>query len=193
VKALSFAIAIGAALALAGCAAGPTTPTGTPTASDTPSATPTPEFDIGPEGGCDPHQLEISVHSRPQDSGAGQFYWELQFSNASAVDCNLEGNPTIVQLDAAGGQVGAPAGVEYVDGSGTVPLPSGATAYSIIHFSQAGNYECPMVDVASIRVTIPHRDDSTAVTLPVPDAIQGCDSDQVTFNSGSITATEQPG
>ncbi|MEP6478828.1 MAG: hypothetical protein ABJB03_05520 [Rhodoglobus sp.] len=42
-------------------------------------------------------------------------------------------------------------------------------------------------------MTIPHRDDSTAVVLPTPNVIQGCDSDRETFYSGSITATEQPG
>ena len=199
-KPLAVALSVVVAVTLAGCASNAVAPTGvaqsgTPTASAAPSATatPTPEYDIGPDGGCDPRQLDISVRSRPHDSGAGNFYWQLEYSNVSPVDCSLEGNPTIAQLDAGGEQVGALSGVEQVNGSGSVPLRSGATAYSIIHFSQAGNYGCAVLDVASIRVTIPHRDESTAVVLPVPDTIQGCDSEQVTFYSGSITAAQQPG
>ncbi|MCY7288828.1 MAG: DUF4232 domain-containing protein, partial [Cryobacterium sp.] len=42
----------------------------------------------------------MSLQSRPNDSGAGNFFWDLQLTNDSSVECTVEGYPAVSLVSA---------------------------------------------------------------------------------------------
>lgn len=170
---------------LAGCAApaaptsgSPTpTPTPTPTSIRTPSPTASPTPPASAEvGGCGPNQLALSLQSRPYDSGAGNFFWDLQLTNNSSVECTVEGYPTVSLVSAnSGATIGAMSGEEpgRFFPVAVVSLAPGASAFSLLHLGQAGAYTCTIVPVTELAVTLPDWTDARRVTTP--NQIDGCD------------------
>ena len=191
-------VCVAAVMLLAGCAppvsgpaSGTATPGTTPTAgstarttapataapSATQSATPDPAGPADP-GTCAPNQLELSLQSRPQDSGAGNFYWDLRLANTGSAACTVEGYPVVSLVGSTSGTpIGAVSGTEpgrwYT--VTVVELAPGASAYSLLHLGQAGAYSCPLVPVAALDVALPGWD--TASRVPTPNPIEGCDDD----------------
>ncbi|TFB63998.1 DUF4232 domain-containing protein [Cryobacterium sp. Hz7] len=188
----SMAVGLGcaAALVLAGCAGPGSPPTGdvsppgsTPTAASTPtspatqSSTPAPA-DSASAGTCGPNQLALSLQSRPQDSGMGNFYWDLRLTNTGPAACTVEGYPVTTL-------VGAAPNVPVGSASDTEPgrwypvavlaLAPGTSAYSLLHLGQAGACGCPLVPVGALDVTLPGWDTASRVATPNP--IEGCDDD----------------
>lgn len=160
----------------------------TPTA---PVATPSPAttWKIGPNGECDAGQLDFSLGSRPMDSGMSQFYWNLQMTNASDTTCTLTGYPQVRLVSSLTGEgIGASSGRDTGQPEGIVEMAPGASAYSVLHLSQAGVYDCPIVPVTELAVTPPYWD--TSRTVPTPNEIDGCD-DLTTelVSAGPLTAT----
>ncbi len=182
---LACALAIGGVVAvvLAGCAApatpfgsGSATPSSTPTATTVPSATATPTPTSTGQGECNPNQLALSLQARPGDSGAGNFFWDLQFTNTSSAECSLKGYPAVSLVSANSGEaIGAVS--ENEPGrffpEAVVPLAPGASAYSLLHLTQAGAYGCTIVPVTEVAVTPPQWEASRRVATPGP--IDGCD------------------
>ena len=123
----------------------------------------------------------MALTSRPEDSGASQFYWNLSFTNTSEIECTVTGPPSTVSLvDAGTGQsIGAPAGAEDPGGLGnqTVLLAPGSTAVSILHLSQAGAYDCPLVRVDQLAVSPPNWDVTSLVNTP--NEIDGCNDPSI--------------
>lgn len=168
---------------LAGCAA-PTAPTSsgavTPssTATTVPTPTPTPTSTSTGRGECDADQLSISAQARPGDSGMGSFFWDLQLTNTSSGECTVEGYPAVSLI---GANSGKPIGAVSENEPGrwftaaVVPLSPGASAYSLLHLTQAGAYGCTIVPVTELAVTPPHWDAARRVATPEP--IDGCDDD----------------
>jgi hypothetical protein len=166
---------------LAGCA-GPTAPTSSGAVTPSPAATettvPTPTPTSTDRGDCDADQLSISVQSRPADSGMSSFFWDLQLTNTSSAECTVEGYPAVSLI---GSNSGEPVGAVSENEPGRwftaalVPLPPGASAYSLLHLTQAGAYGCTVVPVTEIAVTPPHWDAARRVATPGP--IDGCDDD----------------
>ena len=165
----------GVALLLSACGTPAPSPNASvsaaPTESPAPTSTPPPEA----SGACFPLGLAFSLESRPQDSGAGSFYWNLLVTNTSDSVCTVEGYPTIVLLDASGDPLGAPSGHETSAGAGPaeVPLAPGASAYSLLHLTQAGAHGCPLAPVTEVAVTPP--DGGAAQPVSTPNPIEGCD------------------
>ncbi len=147
------------------------TPKGTATTQPVPTSTPSPGV-----AACGPNQLALSLQSRPQDSGAGSFFWDLQLTNNSSVECTVAGYPTVSLISA---NSGAMIGAVSADDLGrwfpvaVVPLARGASAFSLLHLSQAGAHSCTVVPVTEVAVTIPDWTDPRLVTTPNP--IDGCD------------------
>ncbi len=168
---------------LSGCAAptastsdSPTpasTPTNTATASPTPSPTPTASAGVA---ACGPNQLELSLQSRPYDSGAGSFFWDLQLTNNSSVECAVEGYPAVSLVSAnSGGTIGAVSPEEpgRFFPVALVSLAPGASAFSLLHLGQAGAHSCTIVPVTELAVTLPDWTDPRRVATP--NQIDGCD------------------
>jgi hypothetical protein len=184
------------ALAFTGCASQPgpsasptaSTPSPSPTASSPPTTpTPTPTSTLGPEGACDPTQLAVTVEPRPMDSGMSHFYWNLVFTNSSGRNCSLEGNPTVQLGSTSGAAVGNPGEPQFTEGPGAVALPPGASAYSLLSFTQAGAYGCPIVPVDSLLITLPHGE-AVAFQVATPNQIDGCDDTvHAILTVGSLT------
>ena len=185
-------------------ATGATTPEATPITASAPEpsaqaasptasapALPTEAWKIGPNGECDAGQLEFALESRPMDSGMSQFYWNLQMTNTSDTACTLAGYPQVRLVSSATGEsIGASAGRDAGAGpsDGIVDLPPEASAYSLLHLSQAGAYDCAIVAVTELAVTPPHWD--TSRTVPTPDEIDGCDDLGIELvSAGPVTAT----
>ena len=157
---------------------GPTaTPSASPPASAPPAATPDPAISAGP-GACGPADLSLSLQSRPQDSGAGNFYWDLRLTNTGGAACTVEGYPVTTLVSATSGEpVGLASGTEQGRWYpvAVVALAPGASAYSLLHLGQAGAYGCPLVPVGALDVTLPGWD--TESRAPTPNPIEGCDDD----------------
>jgi hypothetical protein len=117
---------------------------------------------------CDGNDLSISIESQPMASGAGSFYSELTFTNNSDATCFMEGPPSIFNLaDSATGMV---VGMREED-SGlpeVVQLAPGASAYSTIHFANAGAYDCDTAVADVAKVSPPNWDSSQTITLESP-------------------------
>lgn len=168
---------------LAGCAAptastsGSPTPTPTPTATGTasPTPSPTPTASAG-VAACGPNQLALSLQSRPYDSGTGNFFWDLQLTNNSSVECTVEGYPAVSLVSENSGEtIGAVSAEEpgRFFPVALVSLAPGASAFSLLHLGQAGAYSCTIVPVTELAVTLPDWTDPRRVATP--NQIDGCD------------------
>ena len=155
----------------------PTTPPASATPSVTPAtpATPAPADSAGPDA-CRPDELALSLKSRPQDSGLGNFFWDLRLTNTGPAVCTVEGYPVTTLVGSVAGEpVGLVSGTEpgrwYT--VTVVALAPGTSAYSLLHLGQAGAYGCPLVPVGALDVTLPGWD--AASRVPTPNPIEGCD------------------
>lgn len=184
---------------LAGCAvpapttSGSPTPTPSPTrtATTSPTASPTPTA-TAEAAACGPNQLALSLQSRPQDSGAGNFFWDLQLTNNSTVECTVEGYPAVSLVSAnSGATIGAVSSAEPGRSFPVtvVPLAPGASAFSLLHLTQAGAYDCTIVPVTELAVTVPDWTDPRQATTPNP--IDGCDDTSTALVSSGPLAPER--
>jgi hypothetical protein len=125
------------------------------------------------------------------DSGMSQFYWNLQMTNTSDTACTLTGYPQVTLVNSVTKEgIGASAGRDAGFGQteGVVDMPTGASAYSLLHLRQAGVYGCPIVAVTELAVTPPYGDMPRAV--PTPNEIDGCDDPSAELvSAGPLTAT----
>jgi hypothetical protein len=167
----------------ASASASGTPPTGSATATAAPTGTSTTGTAT-----CDSDHVTLSLQSRPQDSGAGNFFWNLVATNSGSTPCGVEGYPTVSLVSAdSGGTIGGPP--EPESGERVIPTPvtlaPGASAYGLLHLTQAGAYGCPMVSVAQVAVTLPGWPAAKRVATPNP--IDGCnDVTTVLVRSGAL-------
>ncbi|KQO95864.1 DUF4232 domain-containing protein [Leifsonia sp. Leaf264] len=177
--------------ALAGCSGSPSSPsasTGTavatttaiPTPTQTPTPTPTPPG--GAAAACQDEQLTGTYTARPQDSGAGQFYGDLTFTNVSAAACSFDGFPGLVAQDADGVQLGAAADGEGPESAVTIE-PKGV-AVARLHGTQPGAFSC--TEAQSTTLLARFTADGAGPGVPVPAAIPVCADDTRTLSVGSL-------
>ena len=69
------------------------------------------------------------------NGAAGSIYYPLQFTNLSRHACAMRGFPGVSAIDRNGHQLGSPAGWSHVIPSRTVVLAPGATAHTILRYS----------------------------------------------------------
>ncbi len=138
---------------------------------------------------CTSGQLEFALESRPMDSGMSQFYWNLRLTNVSDAACTLEGYPQVRPINATTGEVaGAPARQQPAESQGAVAVLPGASAYSLLHLSQAGVHGCPIVPVTEATVIPPQGGLSRVVATP--NRIDGCDDGTTELvSTGMVSAT----
>ena len=135
---------------------------------------------------CDGDNLGISIAAQPMASGAGSFFSEITFTNTSGDACWVEGPPSIFNL--ADSATGAVVGKRAAD-SGmpeVVQLAPGASAYSTIHFSNAGAHNCDTAVADVAYVSPPNWDSSRTITLESPVTV--CNT-PATYRVSWISAT----
>jgi hypothetical protein len=71
------------------------------------------------------------------NGAAGSIYYPLQFTNLSRHACAMRGFPGVSAIDRNGHQLGSPASWGHVVPARTVVLAAGATAHTILRYSDA--------------------------------------------------------
>ncbi len=71
------------------------------------------------------------------NGAAGSIYYPLQFTNLSRHACAMRGFPGVSAIDRNGHQLGSPAGWSTMVAAHTVVLAPGATAHTILQYSDA--------------------------------------------------------
>ena len=69
------------------------------------------------------------------NGAAGSIYYPLQFTNLSRHACAMRGFPGVSAIDRNGHQLGSPASWDHVVAARTVVLAPGATAHTILRWS----------------------------------------------------------
>lgn len=202
------------ALALTACAgsgapsAGSTPPSASPEPRSTvvpPSATPTvpPSSSTG-EGSvaerdqdpftddelvaarCQDSQLELAVVPLPDESGAGQFGFELVFTNTAALPCTFDGWPGLIAIAADGTELGWPAQADFSTPSSLVVLRGdGGVATSQVRASQAGAYDCEQIEAWGLRARI--TSDGAGGGIDARYAITVCGGNISTMTTSPLT------
>jgi Domain of unknown function (DUF4232) len=80
------------------------------------------------------------------NGAAGSIYYPLQFTNLSGHACAVRGFPGVSAIDRNGHQLGSPAGWSTMVAAHTVVLAPGATAHTILQYSDAEVTTAPGCD-----------------------------------------------
>jgi Protein of unknown function (DUF4232) len=84
---------------------------------------------------CTADNLGVWVAVSQSDGAAGSVFFPLQFTNLSRHACAMRGFPGVSAIDRNGHQLGSPAGRSHVVPARTVVLAPGATAHTILRYS----------------------------------------------------------
>jgi Domain of unknown function (DUF4232) len=84
---------------------------------------------------CAAEDLGVWVAVSQGNGAAGSLYLPLQFTNLSRHACAMRGFPGVSAIDRNGHQLGSPASWDHVIPSRTVVLAPGATAHTILRYS----------------------------------------------------------
>jgi hypothetical protein len=104
--------------------------------------------------------LSGAVTAEPGAGAAGGAYRTLTLTNTSGAACTMAGFPGVSYVDAAGTQIGAPAG--RGEPGPSFLLQPGASATAVLRQSNAGNYgpDCGATAATGVRVYPPGATDS---------------------------------
>ena len=146
--------AVAFSVALAGCSSAGRV---LPPASTVAAGTPTPEAALTqsptPTGGaveaCQDEQLTGTYTAKPQDSGAGQFYGDLTFTNISAVDCSFDGWPGLLAFGSDGAQLGGAASREGEASTPVLLMANGGSGVAAPARQPARSLRLPRGDVVA--------------------------------------------
>jgi len=86
---------------------------------------------------CTAENLGVWVAVSQGNGAAGTLFLPLQFTNLSRHACAMRGFPGVSAVDRNNHQLGRPAGWDHVVPSRTVMLAPGATAHTILAYSDA--------------------------------------------------------
>ena len=87
--------------------------------------------------GCTAGDLGAWVAVTQGNGAAGSIFYPLQFTNLSRHACAMRGFPGVSAIDRNGHQLGSPASWDHVVPARTVVLAPGATAHTILRWSDA--------------------------------------------------------
>ncbi len=152
-------------------------PAPAPSAPAPPAPAPEPTSP-SPDGGeptCTASVLSGALATGPGAGAAGSVYRTLTLTNTSGASCAMAGFPGVSYVDAAGTQLGAPAGR-----GGPGPaflLEPGASATAVLQQTNAGPYgdACGQVPAAGLRVYPPGATDS----LVLPQESIACSAESI--------------
>lgn len=95
---------------------------------------------------CQPGQLGAWIAIEQGNGAAGSIYYPLQFTNLSGRACAMRGFPGVSAIARNGHQLGRPASWDRVAPVRTVILAPGATAHTILRWSDATVTSAPGCD-----------------------------------------------
>jgi Protein of unknown function (DUF4232) len=95
---------------------------------------------------CTAGDLGAWVATTQGNGAAGTIYYPLQFTNLSGYACAMRGFPGVSAIDRNGHQLGSPAIWDRVVPARTVVLAPGATAHTILGWSDAAVTTAPGCD-----------------------------------------------
>jgi Protein of unknown function (DUF4232) len=127
------------------------TPTVTPLTA-TPSPSPTASASPATTSACTSANLTAAL--TPGSGAAGTNYYWLALTNTGAHACTTSGYPGVSLLNAAGAQLGQPAGRNTVYHTATVTLQPHATAYALVAFPNTGNFSSGTCTTASAKLRV---------------------------------------
>ena len=93
--------------------------------------------------GCTAGDLGAWVAVTQGNGAAGSIYYPLQLTNLSHHACAMHGFPGVSAVDRNGHQLGSPASWDHVAAARTVVLAPGATAHTILRWSDAAVTTAP--------------------------------------------------
>jgi hypothetical protein len=124
-------------------------------------------------GTCPASRLKVTIDIGAAGAAAGSTYYPIEFTNASAVSCRLDGYPDAWFGTSAGHRIGAAAGRDRGVTAHPVHLPPGATAHAWLQVTDAANYPAK-----ACRPVIAHvlliRAPGAASASPVRRAFPAC-------------------
>ena len=92
---------------------------------------------------CTAGDLGAWVAVSQGNGAAGSIYFPLQFTNLSRHACAMRGFPGVSAIDRNGHQLGSPASWDHVVPARTVVLAPGATAHTILRYSDVAVTTAP--------------------------------------------------
>ena len=92
---------------------------------------------------CTAGDLGAWVAVSQGNGAAGSIYFPLQFTNLSRHACAMRGFPGVSAIDRNGHQLGSPASWDHVVPARTVVLAPGATAHTILRYSDVAVSSAP--------------------------------------------------
>ncbi len=95
---------------------------------------------------CTAGDLGVWVAFTQGNGAAGSIYYPLQFTNLSRHTCAMRGFPGVSAIDRNGHQLGSPAGWATQVAAHTVVLAPGATAHTILRYSDVEVSTAPGCD-----------------------------------------------
>jgi hypothetical protein len=108
--------------------------------------------------GCTASAVGAWVAADQGDGAAGTIYYPLEFTNLSGQSCSLNGFPGVSATDSSGHRLGSPARWDHAAQPQVVTLAPGATAHSVLAYSDVVVSNCPSASVraaAELRIYPP--------------------------------------
>jgi hypothetical protein len=121
---------------------------------------------------CTAADLGAWVAVTQGNGAAGSIFYPLQFTNLSRHACAMRGFPGVSAIDRNGHQLGSPAGWDHVVPARTVVLAPGATAHTILRWSDvtiSTTTSChPVNSTFELRVYPPGQRQATFAAFDLP-------------------------
>ena len=139
-----------------------------------------------PVPACQASQLGVWLALAQANGAAGSIFYPLNFTNVSGRACSLHGFPGVSAIAASGHQLGSPAGWDARVAARTVVLARGATAHTILQYSDAEVSTAPGCDpvytAVVLRVYPPGQYDATIAAFDL----------QVCSHAGPVYMSVEP-
>ncbi len=103
---------------------------------------------------CTAADLGVWLAVAQANGAAGTIYYPLEFTNLSGHTCSLHGYPGVSAIDRNGNQLGSPAGWTSPAAAPTVVLAPGATAHTVLQYSDVEVSTAPGCDPVYTAVVL---------------------------------------
>ncbi len=127
--------------------------------------------DASPPGACTTSDLIVTIDIKAAGTAAGSTYYPIDFTNASAARCSMDGYPDTWFGTSTGKRIGDPATRNRSVRARPVPLAPGASAHAWLQVTDAANYPakaCHPVTANMLLVRAPGATQASQVWRAFP-------------------------